>query len=264
MAKKNCQPSAHGEEEAPDDTPTEAGALTALRVERGAASTAALARTERVSQLPLPKAIGPRTREGKQRSKLNALKHGIFSATVVLRGEPRPVYSTLLMRLHDHFQPEGAMEELLVEKLTMLLWRYRRLLVAEGAEIRKALAFLEWDQGSRQEKEGAEMLQRSFFFHGGLVSQIENPRILDECISLLTALRDDIKESGLDKDRDFAVLARVYGMRDLDKFQDNLFMNNDEWWYIAEASEEERKSEGYASPDECKRIVLKAVKKWNN
>ena len=36
------------------------------------------------------KATGPRTQQGKDRSKHNAVKHGIFSKVVVLKGDHRP------------------------------------------------------------------------------------------------------------------------------------------------------------------------------
>ncbi len=46
-------------------------------------------------------------------------------------------FRSLLGALQTDRRPEGAMEELLVEKLAMLVWRHRRLLRAECAEIAK-------------------------------------------------------------------------------------------------------------------------------
>ena len=59
-------------------------------------------------------------------------------------------------------QPEGALEELLVEKLATLAWRYRRLLLAESAEIRKNMEFVESDQRDRERVE-AESIARLLF-----------------------------------------------------------------------------------------------------
>jgi hypothetical protein len=75
---------------------------------------------------------GPRTPEGKERSKYNAVKHGIFSKVIVLKREPRAVFDALLDGLFKDLHPEGTLEEILVEKLAILLWRYRRLMVAEA------------------------------------------------------------------------------------------------------------------------------------
>ncbi len=64
----------------------------------------------------------------------------------MLKGESRADYNLLLKGLRETFQPVGKFEELLVEKLATISWRHRRLLVAEGAEIRKNSEFLEFDQ----------------------------------------------------------------------------------------------------------------------
>jgi hypothetical protein len=58
-----------------------------------------------------------RTRGGKERSKHNALKHGIFSEIVLLKNESPLEFNSFLKRLCNAFRPEGAVEELLGEKL---------------------------------------------------------------------------------------------------------------------------------------------------
>lgn len=95
------------------------------------ASSSSLART----------ATGPRTATGKDRSRHNALKHGIFSKMVLLKGEPQSDFDALLNGLRTDLRPEGMLESILVEKLASLIWRQRRLLMAEGAEIRKGTEF---------------------------------------------------------------------------------------------------------------------------
>src|SRR5579863_6378262 len=98
-------------------------------------------------------ATGPRTPQGKNRSKSNASKHGILSSVVVLPDESRPDYESLLGGFRESLQPVGSLEEILVEKLANLLWRHRRLICAEGAEIRKKREFLEWDAEHEQRRE---------------------------------------------------------------------------------------------------------------
>jgi hypothetical protein len=88
------------------------------------------------NQVALSKA-GPRTRQGKEKSKRNALKDGIFSTVAVIEGESRADFENLLDGLREYFLPVGALEEILVEKLAVLFWRERRLLIADGkADIR--------------------------------------------------------------------------------------------------------------------------------
>ncbi len=105
--------------------------------------------TER-GQLAHRRATGPRTELGKQRSSQNAIKHGIFSEVTVLKDESRAKYESLLRELWETLRPEGKLEEILVEKLATILWRHRRVLVAEGDEIRKDYEFLGMDQQNQR------------------------------------------------------------------------------------------------------------------
>ena len=82
---------------------------------------------------------GPRTPQGKRRARYNALKHGILSNAVLEDRESKAEYDRLLKGFIDYFQPEGALEEMLVEKLATLFWRYRRLLRSETVEIADSL-----------------------------------------------------------------------------------------------------------------------------
>jgi hypothetical protein len=74
------------------------------------------------------------------------VKWGIFSQPALLEGEPKAKYNRLLRGLYRHFAPEGTLEESLVEKLAVLMWRQRRLLIAEAAEIRKGCGFFDSDK----------------------------------------------------------------------------------------------------------------------
>lgn len=87
---------------------------------------------------PAHKRGGPRTQVGKQKSCQNAVKHGVFSKLFLLKGESRSEFDSLLAGLRACYQPEGMLEEALVEKLAVLMWRQRRLLIAESVEIWKA------------------------------------------------------------------------------------------------------------------------------
>ena len=79
---------------------------------------------------------GPRTAKGKAVASRNALKHGIFSSVLLLTSESRERYNFLLSGLWEHFKPIGTLEEVLVEKIAVTFWRYRRLISTETAEIK--------------------------------------------------------------------------------------------------------------------------------
>jgi hypothetical protein len=51
----------------------------------------------------------------------------------LLNGEPRAELDSLRRGLWNRLEPQGALEELLVDKLSVIVWRHRRLIVAEGA-----------------------------------------------------------------------------------------------------------------------------------
>jgi hypothetical protein len=73
------------------------------------------------------KSTGPRTPEGKAAVRLNALKHGLLSEEVLLPGEDEAVLRELAESLRAQVQPVGELETLLVDRITSLLWRLRRL-----------------------------------------------------------------------------------------------------------------------------------------
>ena len=85
------------------------------------------------------KSTGPKTDEGRNASKMNALKHGIFSSEILVRGrhlqENHEELATLHQRMCDDYHPVGVAEEMLVDQLVTTFWRTRRLQKAEAAEI---------------------------------------------------------------------------------------------------------------------------------
>jgi hypothetical protein len=108
------------EEEQPESTPAPAV--------RKAISPAKLAANRRNGQ----KSKGPKTEEGKSRSRWNALKHGVLSQRlVVLNDNDGQTYTLLLENLRRDLNPRNALEEILVEKIAMAYWR---LHIAYGYE----------------------------------------------------------------------------------------------------------------------------------
>jgi len=80
------------------------------------------------------RSTGPRTPEGRAASSRNALRHGVLSNHFIAGHENRELFERLLEELVAEFEPETAMEALLVERLAMLFWRERRLAVAEAEQ----------------------------------------------------------------------------------------------------------------------------------
>lgn len=156
---------------------------------------------------------GPRTDVGKERSRQNALKHGIFARAVVMEGEPRKQFDFLLQGLLKDFKPEGTLENLLVEKLASLVWRYRRTLVTERAEIRMGMRFNPLAaELRRHHKEEAVMLFGSMERPGpGLLLKFENPFIRERILQLLKTLKLTIQINGFNAQNDFWILKAIFG-----------------------------------------------------
>ncbi len=71
--------------------------------------------------------------------RFNAMKHGILSRLTVLAHEDHAEFNNLLAELIDEHRPVGMTERHLVEELATIIWRKRRVLVAEGAVINRSL-----------------------------------------------------------------------------------------------------------------------------
>jgi hypothetical protein len=70
---------------------------------------------------------GPATPEGKARSSMNALKHGLAAADhLLLEGEDRTAYEELVANLIDEIEPDSELEGQLVRRLASALWRQSR------------------------------------------------------------------------------------------------------------------------------------------
>lgn len=208
---------------------------------------------------PLRVATGPRTAEGKNRSKRNALKHGIFSSVTILQGESHSEFDALLEGLRDSLQPNGQLEELLVEKLSMLTWRHRRVIMAEAADIQDRVTYGDWNRKQNQEQDGERIARDSLDYQGGLIGKIENPRVLSRCIELLEELGRSVANRGFTEE-DTVILTRLYGSEDEDHLNENLQDEYRNWAHTAEAPEDERAAQGYATPDQCKQNVRQSVR----
>jgi hypothetical protein len=71
---------------------------------------------------------GPRTERGKQTVRWNALKHGIYSKSVLLPGEDPAEFAELEQVLRERFNPGAEYGNKLLDLLIAAEWRYRRLL----------------------------------------------------------------------------------------------------------------------------------------
>ena len=72
-------------------------------------------------------------------TRFNAIRHGVLSRFVVLPWEDPQEYHAIVTALVTEHVPQGPIEEHLVEELAGILWRKRRLRLAEAATYRRGL-----------------------------------------------------------------------------------------------------------------------------
>jgi hypothetical protein len=70
---------------------------------------------------------GPRTDSGKQRSSLNALRHGLTAACAVLPSEDQAAYDAHRRGFFDEYKPATPTETQFVQELADTAWRLNRI-----------------------------------------------------------------------------------------------------------------------------------------
>lgn len=103
---------------------------------------------------------GPKTAKGKQRSRVNALKHGLFADTLPKVDLPlladRKVYDQLISQLREDVDPQTQLELTLVESLAFDLMRLRFI---------HAIEFTIWEDGLPPDKGGESNALRELADH---------------------------------------------------------------------------------------------------
>ncbi len=117
---------------------------------------------------------GPQTRTGKAASKLNALKHGLRAEEFVVLGEDPADFARALENLIDEFQPQGPLEEQLVERVAACMWRLRRLYRVEAGILTYEALTIELDRAKKEARSCEEYVDEYSF------DSSEEMRITDE------------------------------------------------------------------------------------
>jgi hypothetical protein len=77
------------------------------------------------------KSTGPKTEAGKQKSRCNAVRHGLTAETVIGTLEDAEDYMAFELAITSDFDAQSAVERELVLRLASLLWRLRRATMME-------------------------------------------------------------------------------------------------------------------------------------
>ena len=119
------------------------------------------ARTE-ANRRNAAKSTGPRTASGKERSRMNALQHGMTASVPVLPDEDAVEFETRRDGWFDHFKPRNDYETFLVESTVRLAWQLKRLERGGSGRLVYNAHTKEQDEQNRVEHEVAELGEKLF------------------------------------------------------------------------------------------------------
>jgi hypothetical protein len=78
---------------------------------------------------------GPKTAEGKKRCSMNAIRHGLLSAAVVLANEDPDEFEHFRRSYIETFEPVGFLELEILDDMVLAKWRLRRIITTQTAAI---------------------------------------------------------------------------------------------------------------------------------
>src|SRR5215472_17140689 len=99
---------------------------------------------------------GPVTPEGKAKSALNAISHGLTASAIVLTTESKEKYEALLASYLEKCDPDGPIENDLVEEIVAAKWQQRRV-----AAMIAALIDVSMDQMDKEISEEFETIDNT-------------------------------------------------------------------------------------------------------
>lgn len=108
------------------------------------------------------KSTGPVTDQGKQRSRCNALRHGLTAETVLQHLEDSEDYKAFELSVTADFDVRTAVERELVLRLASLLWRLRRATAIETGVLQFQSSTVCGGEKANGALEASELLVRTY------------------------------------------------------------------------------------------------------
>jgi hypothetical protein len=204
------------------------------------------------------RSTGPRTPTGKNRSKRNAIRHGLSAEVIVVSHESQSDFDDLVRGLRRYYKPESLLEEELVRTIAAILWRRRRLLRAERECIQQSID----NQQVDELEQSLEDLRDEGIVEERTAESIYNdPDRLASCLNRLEEVLEKVELHGLDHDAIAVNLELVYGARDPGRPDQDLFDYYLECRHVMKSTEAERRAKGFESQVDCEREFTAATEK---
>lgn len=154
--------------------------------------------------------------------RFNAMKHGILSKLVVLAHEDHAEFDDLLAALIEEHRPAGMTERHLIEELASIIWRKRRVLLAEGAKINDGL------KGAMNS--AASVIKSAAPFQRGIGDENADLREFMEGAPEEIAQRHRDAVLDLDATQKAAAILRKGGVNAYAKARRVLIKDSRDWW----------------------------------
>jgi hypothetical protein len=188
-------------------------------------------------------------------TRFNSLRHGVLSRYTVLPWENAEEYQALVAALVAEHAPRGPTEEHLVEELAGILWRKRRLRLAEAAAHRRGL-----DHTFASYRETVKVA----------LVHLDAPGQSERAVDAIRATDSDTREDIRELEEDKAMTRRALDL--LDSMRNNRYEaalaalreDTHEWWADMLARHPDKQGEEPATADEVglRRFLEDEVLPW--
>ena len=121
------------------------------------------------------KSTGPITQEGRERSRCNAVRHGLTAETVIGALEDAEDYKTFEAAIIADYDAESAVDRELVLRLASVLWRLRRATTIETGLFDIQAEHLRGIKQPNQVRRGSREVVYALFGRAGSVSFDPDP-----------------------------------------------------------------------------------------
>ncbi len=132
------------------------------------------------------RSTGPRTPDGKSKSRRNALKHGLTAHRLLLRTESVADFDAFYTDIVASLAPEGAFEEELVFRIAFNMWRLRRAGHVEAAIFAHQQLSIQATNATQTMNDLEERLPSKYYY-------VHETRILDD--EAFAAAKADLVET---------------------------------------------------------------------
>lgn len=175
------------------------------------------------NSIPIHCPVSTPSTVGYEAVRFNAMKHGILSKLAVLAHEDAGEFADLLAALVEEHRPAGITEQHLIEELAAIIWRKRRVLLAEGASINRGL------RNVVHSKADSPILTAAPFQRRPPAEEIDLPELLSSTPEEVAEQQRDAKHD-LAGSRKAAAILRKGGPKAYDKARRALTPDSRDWW----------------------------------